>query len=114
LAAASRLHADAVRRTAILKRSVDELESRLQSLMNRAGLRAVGNESGNAKLKPKVGYHAKDWGLIQEFIADTGNWQVMKKALSSTALHEIETTAGILPPGIAKSSWDDLDFEVNK
>jgi hypothetical protein len=71
-----------------LKTDVRQTELRVMQLMNEQGLTHVGHAGLLAKIKHTTQYNASDWLQIYDRIQRTGEFDLLHKRLSSTAVRE--------------------------
>ena len=101
-----------------LKQSLDAIDAGIDrvSLLAHAAMIASGMASFRTsdavfELKPKVVYVPTDWDALQQHIITTGEFDLIKRSLSSTALRE---RGEALPPGVARNTFNQFSFSLTK
>jgi len=101
-----------------LKQSLDAIDAEIDrvSLLAHAAMIGSGMASFRTsdavfELKPKVVYVPTDWDALQQHIITTGEFDLIKRALSSTALRE---RGEALPPGVARNTFNQFSFSLTK
>jgi len=101
-----------------LKQSLDAIDTEIDriSLLAHAAMIASGMSSFRTsdavfELKPKVVYVPTDWDALQQHIITTGEFDLIKRSLSSTALRE---RGEALPPGVARNTFNQFSFSLTK
>jgi len=101
-----------------LKQSLDAIDAEIDrvSLLAHAAMIASGMASFRTsdavfELKPKVVYVPTDWDALQQHIITTGEFDLIKRSLSSTALRE---RGEALPPGVARNTFNQFSFSLTK
>jgi len=90
-----------------LQAAVQELEIALMA----AGLRGVTSLLGEAQFGKKVVYNCEDWEKLNKHIKDTGEFDILQRRLSSTAVRD-RASNGELPPGVRQVTLDVLKLSV--
>ena len=101
-----------------LKQSLDAIDAEIDrvSLLAHAAMIASGMASFRTsdavfELKPRVVYVPTDWDALQQHIITTGEFDLIKRSLSSTALRE---RGEALPPGVARNTFNQFSFSLTK
>jgi len=101
-----------------LKQSLDAIDAEIDrvSLLAHAAMIGSGMSSFRTsdavfELKPKVVYVPTDWDALQQHIITTGEFDLIKRSLSSTALRE---RGEALPPGVARNTFNQFSFTLTK
>ena len=101
-----------------LKQSLDAIDAEIDrvSLLAHAAMIGSGMASFRTsdavfELKPRVVYVPTDWDALQQHIITTGEFDLIKRSLSSTALRE---RGEALPPGVARNTFNQFSFSLTK
>jgi hypothetical protein len=86
------------------------LERGILAAMNAAGLSTIGGATTVALIKIERVYKGDDWPKLYERIRMTGEFDLLHRRLSTTAVREREQ-AGDLPPGVVVVTLQKLKLE---
>lgn len=86
-----------VQEEAKLKEAVAELEK----LMAAHNLQGVASTLGNADIVQEVVYNAQDWQALYAHIITTGEFDLLQRRLTSTAMRDRDSN-NALPPGVRR------------
>ena len=100
------------KKTGGLKSRQKEIEQKLDRIMDQIGIDSFKNEAGTVSRKTNVFANIKDFEQLVQFIADTGNYALLKKAVNSKAYREIIET-GDSVPGVDSYIGSKIGFRVN-
>jgi 2-methylaconitate cis-trans-isomerase PrpF len=91
-----------------LEDEIDRLETLAHTAMVQAGMTAFSTEHASINLRPRIVFNATDWAALQAHIVATGEFDILKRALSLTALRE---RGEALPPGVARVTLEQFVFK---
>lgn len=91
----------------VITENINAVETQAHQVMVLMGASAFATDAGELVIKPKLSYKATDWNALQEFIATTGEFDLLQRRLSSTALRE---RGASLPPGVMENWFNELQF----
>jgi hypothetical protein len=89
--------------------------SRVETLAHQAmatlGVKAYATGDGELTIKAKPSYKPVDWQALYDHILATGEFDLIQRRLSTTALKE---RGAELPPGVIQNWFDELKFTPTK
>jgi len=88
-----------------------EAMAALETLMQKHNLRTVGSTLGSADFVPQVLYRPADWRPIYAHIQKTGEFDLLHKRLSQTALRDRDSN-NELPDGVQRATIHKLALTV--
>lgn len=101
-----------------LKQSLDAIDAEIDRVsllahaaMIQSGMASFRTSDAVFELKPRVVYVPTDWDALQQHIITTGEFDLIKRSLSSTALRE---RGEALPPGVARNTFNQFSFTMTK
>lgn len=94
-----------------LEDEIDRLETLAHTAMVQAGMTAFSTEHASINLRPRIVFNATDWAALQAHIVATGEFDILKRALSLTALRE---RGEALPPGVARVTLEQFVFKPTR
>ena len=104
---AKRLRMDKEREAFKLQEIETELKGQLISIMMQEKLTVVGGQSCIIRYKRKMKPHPADWSKIWGHIQSTGEFELLFKRLTDSAVQE-RWEAGIEVPGVDRFPIDDI------
>jgi hypothetical protein len=82
------------------------LENDIMSLMSEAGISKAGNDKATCSMRQTLQPAIDDWKVFYDYVAETGQFELLHKRLSSTAFRE-RWDAGEAIPGTSTSAvWE--------
>jgi len=103
---------DYKKKTERLKERKKEIERELDRLMEQIGVDSFKNEAGTASRKVNIFPNIKDFEQLVQFIAETGNYALLKKAVNSKPFRDI-IEIGESVPGVDNYVDSKINFSVN-
>jgi len=92
-----------------LKRTKNDLESRIIADLESQGIDRVGNGSCTISIKKEVVPTVEDWDTVQKYIRETGRFELLHKRMSATAFREIlQLELGV--PGVKQTELTRILF----
>lgn len=92
-----------------LKRTKNDLESRIIADLESQGIDRVGNGSCTVSIKKEVVPTVEDWDTVQKYIRSTGRFELLHKRMSATAFREIlQLELGV--PGVKQTELTRILF----
>ena len=92
-----------------LKRTKNDLESRIIADLESQGIDRVGNGSCTISIKKEVVPTVEDWDIVQKYIRETGRFELLHKRMSATAFREIlQLELGV--PGVKQTELTRILF----
>jgi len=96
----------------ILDKEIRRVETLAHQTMARDGIHNFSTHDGVLTIKPKPTYIPSDWSAVYAHIQSTGEFDLLHKRLSITALNE--RAAHEMPPGVTKTQFDEFKFTPTK
>jgi hypothetical protein len=90
-----------------IKREIVRVETALHIAMSDAGARMYASNDAVVEIKPRTEYRVTSWEDLRAHINATGEWDLVHKRISSTAMRE---RGEALPPGVMEATFDTLVF----
>jgi hypothetical protein len=87
-------------------KEIDRVMTQAHQAMSTMGARRFENADYIFELKKKIVYRPTDWPAIHAHITATGEFDIVQRRLSSTALQQRTE----LPPGIMQAAFDEPHF----
>ncbi len=103
---------DYKKKTNNLKERKKEIENELDRIMEQIGVDSFKNEAGTVSRKINTFPNVKDFEQLVQFIAETGNYALLKKAVNSIPFREM-LNAGENVPGVESYVNSTIGFRVN-
>ena len=100
------------KKTETLKDRKKEIENELDRLMDQMDITSYKNDAGTASRKQEVHANIRDFEELVQFIAETGNYSLLKKSVPSKAYREM-LEAGEPVPGVTEFIKSKVGFRVN-
>jgi hypothetical protein len=101
-----------------LVQSIDAIDKEIARLsilahaaMVAAGLASFRTSDAVVELKPRIVYKPTDWDALQAHVAATGEWDLIQRRVSSTALRE---RGEAMPPGVIRNTFNEFTFTLKK
>ena len=92
-----------------LKRTKNDLESRIIANLERQGIDRVGNGSCTVSIKKETVPTVEDWDTVQKYIRETGRFELLHKRMSAAAFREIlQMELGV--PGVRQTELTRILF----
>ena len=92
-----------------LKRTKNDLESRIIANLERQGIDRVGNGSCTVSIKKETVPTVEDWDTVQKYIRETGRFELLHKRMSAAAFREIlQMGQGV--PGVKQTELTRINF----
>lgn len=96
-----------------IKHEIDRLETLAHQTMAACGLQSFTTDAATLTIKRRTVFRATDWPTLYAHLQQTGEFDLLTRTLSSTAVAERDK-AGTLPPGILRAEFDQLKFTPTK
>ena len=96
----------------ILDKEITRVETQAHQVMAQQGVSVFTTADGALTVKPKGTYVPTDWSAVYAHIQSTGEFDLLHKRLSITALNE--RAADAMPPGVMKTQFDEFRFTPTK
>lgn len=91
----------------------DVLKMELLGHMLKHGVSQIGTKSGTVYQTEVMKCGADDWGVLHQHITESGNFELLEKRVSKTAVKKyMEDNDGRLPPGV--SVFRELDVNIRR
>lgn len=87
-------------REALMKEQLTIISMILRDKADAIGVNSFATSHGTAFRNLKEKFRVADWQALCDYVARTGNFQVLQKRTSPNAVKEIRETDGEIPPGI--------------
>jgi hypothetical protein len=91
------------------KREIDRIETALLAAMHDSGTTIYASSNATVEVKPRRVFKAADWEALFAHMGRTGEWDLVQRRLSSTALHE---RGDALPPGVVIDTFNEIKFSL--
>jgi hypothetical protein len=82
------------------------LEGDIMKLMSEAGLSQAASDKASCTMKLSKHPAIKDWKAFYDYVADTGQFELLHKRLSSTAFRERWEAGEVIPGTEASDLWE--------
>ena len=83
-----------------------ELEKDIMELMSQAGISQAGNEKASCFMKQVRHPAIDDWKIFYDYVAQTGQFELLHKRLSSTAFRERWDAGEVIPGTSTSDVWE--------
>jgi hypothetical protein len=92
-----------------LKRKKNELEAYIAAELERQGIDQVGNDKATVSIKKEIVPTVENWDVFQEYVAETGRFELLQKRASATAYRELQQM-GEDVPGVNATELTKVNF----
>jgi hypothetical protein len=92
------------------KAAMKGIETYLMQVANATGQTKFGTKAGTAFVTTKTGCNVEEWDATLPWIQETGNWQMINKAVNKTAVGEYIEKNGSAPPGVRWTVMKDIQI----
>lgn len=82
------------------------LEADIMEMMSQAGISQAGTDRASCTMKAVQHPAIEDWNLFYDFVAKTGQFELLHKRLSSTAFRERWEAGEAIPGTSASTIWE--------
>jgi hypothetical protein len=97
----ARINKEAKTKVESLKQKQEIVEQYITAEADTLGVESFRTEHGTAFFQTTTQAAVGDWDTFFEFVEDSGNTQLLKRAASKTAVDEYVRETGSVPPGIS-------------
>jgi len=92
-----------------LKKIKGELETELVIMLEGQGIDQISNDKATISIKKEIVPTVENWDVFQEYIAETGMFELMQKRASATAYRELQQM-GQDVPGVKATELTKVNF----
>ena len=92
-----------------LKKIKGELETELVIMLEGQGIDQISNDKATISIKKEIVPTVENWDVFQEYIAETGMFELMQKRASATAYRELQQM-GQDVPGVRATELTKVNF----
>jgi len=92
-----------------LKKIKGELETELVIMLEGQGIDPISNDKATISIKKEIVPTVENWDVFQEYIAETGMFELMQKRASATAYRELQQM-GQDVPGVKATELTKVNF----
>jgi hypothetical protein len=82
------------------------LEADIMELMSQAGINQAASDKASVTMKHNTHPAIDDWAKFYEYVASTGQFELLHKRLSSTAFRERWEAGEVIPGTSASKVWE--------
>ena len=83
-----------------------ELEKDIMELMSQAGISQAASDKASCTMKMAKHPAIEDWNQFYAYVAQTGQFELLHKRLSSLAFRERWEAGGVIPGTSASEVWE--------
>lgn len=83
-----------------------ELEKDIMALMSQAGISQAGNDKASCSMKKATHPAIDNWPMFYEYVAKTGQFELLHKRLSSQAFRERWDAGEVIPGTSVSEVWE--------